>query len=229
MTGILWPQLTLPPSSFGYSMSYSDTSGGQAAGGGQQFVVSPGPRWFASMTLHINSRSKVLRVRSLRASLHGRGVPVQLPNFDLMRVPWPVDPLYGVLYPERVRDASLDGTAYQQLKIPLESQIIAVAAADAPNRATTIAIDMQQGGLIEAGHQFGYDERLYEIATVVSRVGSVTTVNFAPPLRQAVIAGNPIRFTTAICLMRCMNLDDQLRILEGQRFATLSLAFEEYL
>jgi hypothetical protein len=228
MTGLAWPTI-LQPSDFGFALADVDTSGGLAVGGGEQFVVSAGPRWTASMTLRIRNSDQVLALRALRSGLHGRAVAVQLPNFDDMRLPWPVSPIYGRLSPYYTRDRGLDGTAYEEPAIPTESAITATVNADALIRATTLAINKTQGGTIRAGHQFGIGERLYEIISVVSTVGAVTTVTISPPLRAAHAAGITVKFTNAICLMRCLNLNDQSRLLVGRKFATLGLEFLEYI
>jgi hypothetical protein len=146
-----------------------------------------------------------------------------------MRLQWPVDPVHGVRYPQYNRNAELDGTVYADPEIPAISAITAVISAPAVLRATTVKIRTIQGGPILPGHQFGIDERLYEVGEVVSRVADVTTVNIMPPLRAAVAENASIRWTNAICLMRCMNMDDAFIILSGMRRTVVNLEFLEYI
>lgn len=246
MTTFSWPAI-LKPRDFGYFFLDADQSGGAALGGGEQIVFSPGPRWGAAMTLDLRLREsdELLALRALRTNLKGRANPVALPNFDGQRLSWPEEltadgnPTGVILHPGVTRDKALDGTLYADPEIPTESEIAATVKTDAALRATTVAIDISQGGLILAGQQFGtLDKRLYEIGTIVSRVGTVTTVTIMPPLRAAsageTVLGGPgsgdqLSFTRPTCLMRCMNLNDELRKLEVLRFATLNLEFVEYL
>lgn len=239
MTGVAWSS-ALKPRDFGYHLIETDVSGGAALAGGEQFVFSPGPRWGASMTLLIQNKEMVLAVRSLRAQLKGRAVPVQLPNFDGKRLSWPVQihetSVSGsgvstgvVLTPRVTRNRALDGTIYADPEIPTASEILATVNTNAALRATTLLINKTQGEALIAGQQFGIGERLYEIATITGVAGAVTTVTLTPPLRAAAVATTVVKFTRPICLMRCLNLNEELRKLELMRFATLNLEFAEYL
>ena len=233
MVNITWPD-KLKPASFGYYHIDADTSGGVSLGGAEQVVVSPGPRWGASMSLPIFDIEGVLEMRALRSQLKGRANPAILPNFDGQRLSWPVDAATSLVLTPRVAHElagtlGLEGTPYAGPEIPAAAQINATMAA-ATLRATTVAITLTQGGPILAGQQFGIGfQRLYEIGKIVSVVGAVTTVNIWPPLRAAATAGTVVQFMRPKCLMRCLNLDDETRQLELLRFATLNLDFVEYL
>ena len=233
MANVAWPA-ALKPSDFGFFHMESDTSGGRSMGGGEQFIASPGPRWGASMTLPIRGDADVLTVRALRSKLQGRANPAILPNFDGRRLSLPIEAgTSRVLTPKVAHQLAgtygLDGTPYAGPVIPAAAQINATMAAAAV-RATQVAITLTQGGALKEGQQFGIaSQRLYEISEIVSVVGAVTTVKIWPPLRAAATAGTVVQFSRAWCLMRCMNMSDQLGALEMLRFATLNLQFVEYL
>lgn len=242
MVNVVWPA-ALKPSEFGYRYIDADISGGRAVGGGEQFIISPGPRWSASMTLPIRSKEQVLAVRALRSQLQGRANPTLLPNFDGIRLSWPVEAATNRVITPRVAHQlagtyGLDGTAYAGLTIPAAAQINATVQPGAAARATQLTIRVSQGGPILAGQQFGIASgaganRLYEIASVdlaVTGSGVVDyTVTFKPPLRAAASAGATVQFTRPVCLMRCINMGDELGALEVLRFANLNLQFVEYL
>lgn len=233
MVNIPWPE-KLKPSAFGFYHIDVDTSGGAALGGGEQFVISPGPRWGAAMTLPIFDHDGVLAARALRSKLKGRANPALLPNFDGARLSWPVDPLTGVVITPRVakrRDGTLGlgGTSYGGVEIPPEAEIVATMFAPGLTGETQVRIEMTQGGPIREGQQFGLlGERLYEIADIVSVAGTLTIVNVLPRLRSNVDAGTAVQFTRPLCLMRCVNMDNELRKLDMLRFATLNLEFVEF-
>lgn len=237
ITPIDWPPL-LRPTDFGYHPVNFDVSGGAAPDGSEQIVASPSPSWRASMTLSVQRKEEVLALRALRTQTKGRAIPVLLPNFDGQRLSWPPQMFNGaptgiVLSPDAARDPRLDGTAYADPEIPDESEIVAKLDADAALRATTIAIVVSQGGEILPGQQFGIAQRLHELGTVVTGDtdgdGTHYTVTFQPPLRAAASDGDDVLFTRPLCLMRCLNLNDEMKKLELLRFATLNLEFAEYI
>jgi hypothetical protein len=241
MTNVPWPA-DLKPSDFGYSYQSFDVSGGMTLAGNEQFVASPGPRWGASMVVPIRSYAHVLSVRTLRSQLQGRTNPVLLPNFDQVRVSWPVEAATGRILTPRVARRidgtyALDNTSYAGPAIPTTAQIVAKVHPAALVRATQLTIRVSKGGPVLAGQQFGITSggganRLYEIASVdtTTVVGADTdyTITFKPPLRAAAADNATVSFTQPVCLMRCMNLDEQTRMFSGLRFATLSLEFMEY-
>lgn len=230
MTTYTWPS-SLKPSSFGFYPMDADISGG-AATLSEQFIVSPGGRWGADMTLPIRTKEQILAIRGLRARLMGRAHWVALPNFDGKRLSWPEEVYNGmptgrILHPGVTRNPDLDGTAYEDPAIPASSEIIATIGANAPLRATGIVINKTQGGAILAGQQIGIAQRLYEISQVNSVVGAMNTVTVWPPLRAAATVGTSVLFTRPLCLMRVMNLGEEMRKLDLMRFATLNLSFLE--
>jgi hypothetical protein len=233
MVNVPWP-VSLKPSDFGYSCRNYDISGGISVAGGEQFIASPGARWTASMELPIRSNADVLTIRALRSQLQGRANPTLLPNFDGLRVSWPVEAGTGrILTPKVAHQLAgtygLEGTPYGGPAIPSAAQINATVQTAALLHATQIIINMTQGGPILAGQQFGIANRLYEIATVDLVAGANTTVTFKPPLRAAASVGAAVTFTRPVCLMRCVNLDEQTGKFAALRYATLSLEFVEYI
>jgi hypothetical protein len=186
------------PTDGGYYQIESDTSGGQSIGGGEQFVVSPGARWGAKMTFHIWNSARLRAMRVLRSQLKGRANPVLLPNFD-------------------------------QLNFPPGPIPAATFSAAFPIGATDVSVAVVAGsGGTPAGTQFGAaSQRIYEIEESYL-VGAVRHLKIWPPLRRAVAIGNVLQFTNAVCLMRCMNMSEQLQALTDLRFTTLELEFEEY-
>jgi hypothetical protein len=186
------------PTHGGYYPIESDTSGGQSIGGGEQFVVSPGARWGAQMTFHIWNSERLRAMRVLRSQLKGRANPVLLPNFDRLNFPPGPSP-----------------AATFTAAFPIGTTDVTVA-------------HTAGGGGTPAGAQFGTAGlRLYEIEESYL-VGAVRHLKIWPPLRRAVALGNGLQFTNAVCLMRCMNMSEQLQALTDLRFATLVLEFEEY-
>lgn len=235
MTTYAWPSI-LKPQSFGFFPVDAETSGGAAALG-EQYVMSPGGRWGAELSLRLRNKDEVLVARALRAKLMGRAHSVALPNFDGKRLSWPEetfngDPTGRILHPGVTRIKKLDGTAYASSEIPSESAITATVETNADVRDTELEIESTQGGALIAGQQFGLGSgvamRLYEIASVDDVTGDVTTVTIWPPLRAAATAGATVNFTRPTCVMRCMNLNEELRKLDMLRFATLNLSFVEF-
>lgn len=237
ITPVNWPSI-LRPQDFGYYPVNFDVSGGAAADGSEQVVASAGPSWRASMTLPVMSDPEVLALRALRTKTKGRAIPVRLPNFDGRRLSWPQQFVDGdatglILYPGVTRNKALDGTIYEDPEIPDESEIVATVDDPAAIGATTIAVGVSQGSALVAGQQFGIGGRLYEIGSLTLDLseGEVAhyTINFSPPLRLAAEADDVVKFTRPFCLMRIVNLNEEMKKLEFMRFATLNLEFQEYI
>jgi hypothetical protein len=233
---VAWPA-KLKPSDFGYSYLDFDTSGGAGLGGGEQFVFSAGARWSASMTLPIVDHEGVLAVRALRSQLQGKANFALLPNFDSWRLSWPIEAGTDRVLTPRVAAQlagtwGLEGTGYGTGGVGVISpaaRIEATVQTATLLHATQVVIHLTQGGPILAGQQFGIGNRLYEIASVDDVTGLNTTVTFKPPGRTAFAAGTEVKFTDAVCTMRCLNLDEQTRKFQLMRFAELDLEFVEYL
>jgi hypothetical protein len=231
MTTVTWPNV-LKPTSFGYKYLDADISGGRSVSGGEQFIASPGPRWSAEMTLPIFRDDQVLAARALRTQLRGRSNPVALPNFDGRRLSWPVEAKTGrVLTPSTASELEgtrgLTGTDYAGWEIPTASEIVATVRTAALAGATYLKMTLTQGGPVLPGQQFGLGQRLYEIEAESELDG--VEVRFLPPLREDAPVGTAVLFTRPTCLMRVMNLNDELGALEMMRYATLNLQFVEYL
>ena len=236
MVAFNWPVI-LKPSDFGYSYISSDTSGGASLGGNEQFVSSPGQRWAASMTLPIVDNAGVLALRTLRTQLQGRANWVLLPNFDGLRLSWPIEATTGRRITPKVGRQiegtyGLEGTGFGQLGIPLASEIQADLGAAVEVGDTTALISVSQGGAPKPGQQFGLASRLYELASVavdeVREEGVIYAVEFRPRIRVAKPLNEPVLFTRPVCVMRCLNLDDQTKKFDRLRFAELDLEFIEY-
>ena len=259
MANFAWPG-NLEPTAFGFFHVDADMSGGASIGGGEQYVVSPGPRWGASMTLPIIDAADVYSIRALRSQLIGRANGVVLPTFDRQRAPWPVAVTMTAEEVDRERDrlrgeelarrlAELKTRTFleldkersrivrevEQQEFDIRSRAVgdidAKLVLAAAIRATTIKFDVFSGGTIKAGMQFQLlgASRLYEIARIVTQLGNEYDIEFQPPLRAAAAANTVVNFETPVCVMRCLNLNDELRKLDLLRFAVLNLEFVELL
>jgi hypothetical protein len=199
MVNVNWPAI-FSPTHFHYYHIDQDRSGGQSLGGGEQIVASPGARWGAKMTLGIWDTERLLAIRALRSALKGRVNPVLLPNFDRHHLPLPIP--------------------------------AATFRTNFPIGATDVTVNYTGGGAGPpvAGIQFFFASRMYEIEEVFDS-GGVHHLSIWPPLRTAVSTGQTLQFigSAAECLMRCMNMSEQLQQLTDLHFATLELQFEEYI
>lgn len=209
-----------------FTLDNPSRSGGVALNGMEQTVSSGAERWRCRGTWRAFGKDAVLQVEAFLANMNGRSGEALVPTFSGRIANWPVDAYGRVLHPGNTRDKNLDGTAYENPAIPPSSAVTAVLSANAALRAVQIGINMTQGSVIRAGQLFGLANRLYRIKTIVSVIGSVTTVTFQPPLRVAALTGAAITFTRPLCTMKFAS-DDQGAEFDTGRGGVLSLEFVE--
>lgn len=201
-------------------------SGGIALNGMEQTMASGAERWRCSGVWRAFGKSAILQFEAFLANMNGRAGEVLVPTFSGRIANWPIDTYGRVLDPGFTRNKLLDGTAYEDPAVPPISEIVATLGASVAIRVTQLSINMTQGSAIRAGQLFGLANRVYRIRSIVSVVGTVTTVTFGPPLRAAATLGAAITFTRPVCLMKFAT-DDQ-----GSEFDTgfggqVSLEFVE--
>jgi len=194
-------------------------SGGTSLAGDETLIASDGGgRWVAEYgNAPLNRRDKVLAWRAFRAIMEGGIVPFVFPICDVRHQPISSKRSF-VLHSDQTPfsdDAGYDGSGGNS-----------VTATAAPVRATSISINMN---LLEkpiiGGERFSIDHptmrhRLYEIKRI-----SGETIEFRPPLREAVDAGTAIEFRDPKCVMRLTS--DMNAPLDGPRFATGSISLIE--
>lgn len=205
---------------------HQSRSGGAALNGTEQTVASGAERWHCRGAWLARGKDAILQVEAFLAAMDGRSNEAIVPAFSGRLVNWPVDAFGRVLHPGFTRRDELDGTAYADPEIPTASAVNATLNANAALRAVQIAINMTQGSAIRAGQYFTIANRLYRIRTIVSVVGSVTTLTFRPTLRAAALSGAAVIFTRPVCTMKFAS-DDQGAEFDTFRGGAISLEFVE--
>lgn len=201
-------------------------SGGVALNGMEQTVASSAGRWRCRGTWRALGKSAILQFEAFLANMDGRAGEVLVPTCSGRTANWPVD-IYGrVLDPGFTRNKLLDGSAHESPAIPSASEIVTTLNSSVAVHVTQLTINMTQGSAIRAGQLFGLANRLYRVRSIMSVVGSVTTVTFGPPLRAAATVGAAITFTRPLCTMKFAS-DDQGSEFDTGRGGLVSLEFVE--
>lgn len=201
-------------------------SGGVALNGMEQTVSSDSGRWNCRGTWRAFGKSAILQFETFLANMNGRAGEALVPTFSGRTTNWPVDVYGRVLDPGFTRNKLLDGTAYADPAVPPISEVVATLNASVAVHVTQLAINMTQGSAIRPGQLFGLANRLYQVRTIVSVVGVVTTLTFRPSLRAAATLGAAITFTRPICTMKFAS-DDQGAEFDTGRGGLVSLEFVE--
>lgn len=221
---------TLPkPISGGFRLENPSRSGGAAFNGAEQNVFSLAMRWRAKWTIPIRTNAEVLAARALSAKLQGKAGVLLVPFFDGKRVSWPIDEWGRLLNPAQTRRRQLDGTAYEDPEVPDDSEIEANVIGNTAIRATSIEVEISQGGVPLPGQYFGLrGERGYLIKSVTPLLSPPGyTLTFVPPLRDDADDADSVNFTRPVCMMNQVSDDQGIAELEQLRFATLDLEFVE--
>jgi len=218
----LWPP-ALHPRDIGIHYRARNLSGGAATNGYEQVVMSPAGLWVVEYgRVRIASAAIAQLWNGLATRWEGRLNPILVP-FCLGPRPYAGGATEAPVLPHSDDTFFDDDTGYTQFAI------VASVAMAAPLRATTLAIDMAAGGELAIGQYFGIGDRAYQIRSIDSVAGTVTTVGFRPPLRVAAAAGTVVNFDRPVCKMR-LETDDAMAVtLELFRHASPTVRFVEEL
>ena len=113
-----------------------------------------------------------------------------------------------------------DGTGYVQFVSP------ATATFAASKNGVEITITYT-GTLPQIGQYFSMGVRLYIITYVSDGTGQSRTIKFWPPLREAITAGQALKFELPNCLCRLANDTEMELALEMNQWATGKVNFVE--
>jgi hypothetical protein len=206
MTAI-WPRNQLVPRRTSVDLKFKSTQGVIAIGGFRQVIGSDAGTWVIGFSdIRLLGRTDILKWNELAMALEGRLNPVLVPVCG--RIPRPPR-------------AFADGTGYVPA-LPFAATVAATVAL----RSTTAQIAISHGGPIEPGMYFSIGERLYCVRAINSVVGSVTTVSFRPPAREAHAAGAAVDFTTPHC--KCQLSEDSMPLdLDLLKRGSPSISFVE--
>lgn len=216
------------PVAGGFAQSVRSISGGQSLSGFEQVASQLSDRWMASYAFAINSDAKVLAFRAFVMSMRGRGNTVDVPAFDLARAPWAIDAYGRKVTPGFSRNKRLDGTPYADSAGLRDALITATVTADTGVNSTAIGVAIGKGSAPLPGHFFSIGRRLYTVLDVALTGPYALTI--WPWLREDVVAGTPVNFTTPACEMRFASDSegaDALSSLAQLRFGTITLKFDE--
>ena len=205
---IAWPRNMLIPTTGGSPVYVPRTvSGPTSVSGFRQSVASDAGGWQVTLGgILIRTRADLLKWNELAVLLEGRLNPVLVPVFS--RKPGP-DPFFS------------DETGHDT-DAPVEATVSGAAAL----RATTMAVNVAYGGALVPGMDFSIGERLYRVRSIVSVVGSVTTVTIRPGLRVALSGGETAEFNAPV--VKCRLADDLMPIdLQSFKRASPSVTFIE--
>jgi hypothetical protein len=225
--GLAWPT-PLKPTSARFSLENQSRGGGVAMNGTEQRVYSPDQRWTASLNVPIWSNEQIFAFRALVTRADGSAGIIDVPAFDGKRANWPTDAYGRRLDPGFTRRRELDGTVYEDPRIPAASAITATVSEAHAIRATTLAISLTQGSPFHYGQYVSIAGHLYILRWPVSVVGSVYTFEIRPPLRVAAAAGAVVEVAVPTCEMRLAS-DDMVQLdLDGLQWGNVSLSFVEW-
>lgn len=227
---LTWNPL-LKPSGGGFA-PYNRTLGGGPAlnSDWEQVVPQQAQRWRASIRLPVNTTEQIFALREMIFGLEGRANTIAVPAFDRARAPWAVDREGRIRNPSFVRRRSLDGGPFADAPNLIDSLITARVDLDAALRASQIIINVTQGSAPQVGMYFSIGTRLHMIKKIDGVDGKRYALNIWPLLRDDVVRGTPVNFTSPVCEMR-FQTDDQgqdiLSALDLFKFGAGTLAFEE--
>lgn len=231
MTLATWPTDLFKAAQMEASLQGRVLSGGVSSSGLSQVVrTDGGGLWrivFGGIQLR---RPDLIRAwRALEVILDGGVANVIVPICDLRQAPRPL--VGGVPAPPTAPTPHSDDSFFDDETGYVSNLIVAETVGAADLRATTLDIDISVGVALRGGEQFTIvhptaGPRMYRIGQVQS-AGTVHTVRFLPPLREAVADGAAIDFDNPRNVMRLADPDGMRLALDMGRFATVGVTFIE--
>lgn len=225
---LTWPPILIP-SRVSWRMENASRSGGASITGAEQVIASDAGRWRSSFTFPVVREEWIVSLRGFIAALDGRAGEVEVPVFDYYTAKdingRRLSPREGAALNDR-GDGPLffDNSAFGQL-----SETLVTVAANAALRATRITVTAEAPWMVpRPGQYFGIGTRLYMAVRVYRATEeSPWTVDFRPPLRAAVTAGEKVITDRPVCTMRLASDDGGALDLDLGRFGSTTLEFVE--
>ena len=193
-------------------------SGGTSLNGVETVIATDGGgRWAAEYgNAPLNRRDKIMSWRAARAMLEGGAVPIIFPICDARHQP--------VAFRHHVPHS--DGSPFSDESLYESGDCDVICFVDAPLRATSMVMEFRSlGRPIVAGERFSIDHPSWRHLLYEIKATDGVTVQFRPPLREAVSAGTEINFSDPRCVMRLNS--DMAAPLNGPRSATGSIILVE--
>lgn len=218
---IVWPRKILPPQQpRPHFLSHMNISGPVSQAGLSDVVSGDAGFWRASYgSIVVNNPQRVKVWRAIASILQGRLNPILVPYCRSYQPI--VDGYDGTPIPHDSGAFFDTGAGY----VASGTQVI--LSADLPEHAVFATVNVIAADTLEPGQVFSLGERLYEINGVTDGAGTLKTISFMPPTREAVFADTELNFTSPVCRMR-LAIDDAMQIdLDMNRRGFPSLDFVE--
>jgi hypothetical protein len=217
-----WPQSVLVPRKAKLSVAPNNISGGQGFTNVEQVIGGTPGRWRLDLSgIKIQSAQERLAWEALEFQLTGRSKTILMPIYRWQKglVPWPT--IGGEVV-----------TSAPGYTVPV---ILAYSVGLVPAGSTTMTIRVDQGDTLQAGHIFGFNEKVYAITSIdgTDTIGSppepTYDVTIWPPIREQIEDVDQLNFDNPT--LRCRLDQDLSMAIDGGwdawKFGSPNLTFWE--
>lgn len=196
-----WPRTLMRDRMWQWELAARTVSGGKTLGGAIPIArIDGGGLWTCTLTdVQVSTADQVRVWRALSAALDAGATPLALEARDELGAPWPTAGSTALTALNDDGSGPDDGSDY------VNSVIDARTVAAAALRATTLTINVDNAAALKGGEFFSIEHetqshRLYRISAV-RQIGNAATIQFRPPLREAIETGTRIEFDRPKCVM----------------------------
>jgi hypothetical protein len=197
----VFPTRLFKPAMMTPSLIGAALDGGRSLSGDAQFAeLSGGGRWSVAFSdISLIRPPQVKAWRALEAALDSGATPILVPLADRRHQP--------LLNPKYSGGDGFGLSIWDEGVTPwTPEEITAVVAADAALRSTQLTFTYAGGAPLMGGEHFSIEHarhgaRMHRISRIVAQGGTVT-IEFRPPLREAVSVGELLNFESPRCTMR---------------------------
>lgn len=221
----VWPAHLFNPQQTAAGVEASAISGGTSLVGDETIIQTDGGgRWKISFQgIDLRTPAKQRLWTAWRAHLAGGATPVLVPVLSLRTAHIPKLNRQRHISSDLQANDPVFPTAVSFVNPMVKAKI----AANAALRATTVQIEVLQGGDLTGGETFGAGDRSYEIERVTGQVGRVFTCKIGCPLRAALAINTPVDFNWPLVQCRAVLGQDLNPSIAFGRTGTASISFVE--
>jgi hypothetical protein len=178
----------------------STNSGGSLSGLTQFAATAGGFHWEVDLTgVALWTREKTLVWRAIELASDGGATGFVVPLCDRIHQPF--------ANPKRLTTGFRDDAVFSDGALWVADQITAATVGAGALRATSLTISFVGPAPLIGGEKFTVwhptkGQRLYGVKSLVDNGDGTLTIQFRPPLREAMLAGDTLDFDNPRCVMR---------------------------
>lgn len=220
----VWPAHRFNPKAIKAFPVASTIDGGTAINGDQSIInTDRGGRWSITFSgIDLRSPAMIRLWNAWVSHLAGGAQQILVPTLTLRQAHIPKQ------FDKHLTSQIVDDDAVFPTSVAFVAPMVkARVAAFAATGATTVQVEVTQGGDLVGGEVFGVGGRAYPVKRITAKVGSLFTCLLGLPLRASIATNDAADFNWPVVQCRAVPGQDLVPDLAFGRNASMSISFAE--